>query len=83
MSRWNKLRHRRKVPHSDNVIEGWPIRPDRTLADVWERSCGNKIPYATRLDALCEALCLEEQHRKPFNVYPCGCCGQYHVGSES
>lgn len=86
MSKDKKLNRRdvRRIPGDDFIGQRTGKRQvysgPMTLAMVWGRSCGGKIGYADRLDALREALIMGQQHHKPFDVYACGCCGLLHVG---
>jgi hypothetical protein len=52
----------------------------RTLADRWNRQCGQKFPHPDRASAHRESVRLEQVERAKFNSYHCECCGAWHVG---
>ena len=52
----------------------------RTLADRWNRHCGQKFPHTNRGSAERESVRLEQAERTKFNSYHCECCGAWHVG---
>ena len=52
----------------------------RTLADRWDRHCGQKVRHADRASAERESVRLERVEKAKFNSYHCECCGAWHIG---
>jgi rubrerythrin len=54
---------------------------ERWFTETRRRQCGEKVRHATEAEARREAELLSQEHGKPFAVYRCPWCGQWHVGS--